>query len=140
MKFVHGVLTHYRVAPSKLWGVAWRTVLGFKALYTLSILKSCQHKIFSAAYTLRKTSQDAHYFVPHSECEKFIINMVDSDQGMRDIVVRVTAQWEAESEDEREAIPITWNLGLVTRGGALLSVDVEAKLRKLATINYNHHN
>jgi len=43
-------------------------------------------------------------------------------------------------EDEREAIPITWNLGPIAREGASLSADVEAKLRKLVAINYDHHN
>ena len=33
--FVRGVLAHYRVAPSQLSVVAWRTVLGFEALCAL---------------------------------------------------------------------------------------------------------
>ena len=60
--------------------------------------------------------------------EKLIVNMGDSDHGMRDTVVRVSGPWEAESEEECEAIPTTWNLGPLARGGATLSVDIDVKL------------
>ena len=63
-KFARGILSHYRVASSQLSGVAWYTVLGFKALYSLSVPEACLHEVFCAAYALRKTSQDTCYFLP----------------------------------------------------------------------------
>ena len=59
--------------------------------------------------------------MPQNGWEKIIINMVDSDHGMRDTVVRVTDPWEAESKDEHGAIPITWNLGPIAWREASLS-------------------
>ena len=41
--------------------------------------------------------------------------------------------WEAESEDERGAILVAWNLD---SGFHRPTVDVEAKLRRLTAINY----
>ena len=32
IKFVRSILSHFRIAPLQLSGVAWRTMLGFKAL------------------------------------------------------------------------------------------------------------
>ena len=112
-------------------------MLGFEALCALSVVS--QREVFHAAYELRKTSQDARFFVPQSGCEK-IINMVDSDHGMRNTVIRMTGPLEAESKGERGAISITWNLGAVARGETLSSADIEVKLQKLAAINYNHRN
>jgi len=66
--------------------------------------------------------------------------MVGNDDGMRDTVVRVTGPWEANSEDERRAILVAWNLVLVSHGGALPTADIEGKLQKLTTINYNFRN
>ena len=54
----------------------------------------------------KEDPQDACYFVSQSGVEKIIINMVDSEYGMRDIMIWVTGLWEAESENERGAIPI----------------------------------
>ena len=51
-------------------------MLGLKAIYALSVPEVCQREVFSAAYALRKTSQDARYFMPQSGVEKIIINMV----------------------------------------------------------------
>ena len=64
-------------------------MLRFKALYALIVPDVCRCEVFSAAYALKKTAQDACYFVPLSGCEKIIINMLDSDHGMRDTVIRV---------------------------------------------------
>ena len=50
-------------------------MLEFEALYALSIPEACQCEVFSDAYALRKTNQDARYFVAQSGLEK-IINMV----------------------------------------------------------------
>ena len=111
-------------------------VLGFETLCVLYASEACQCEVFSTAYTLRRTIQGACYFVPQSGIEKTIVNMIDNDHDMRDTVVWVTGPWEAESEDERGAISIVWNLGPVPRGGALPTADIEAKLRKLAAINY----
>ena len=57
-------------------------MLGFEALCALVLLDAYQHEVFSVAYALRKTAQDARYFVPQSGCEEIIVNMVDSDHGM----------------------------------------------------------
>ena len=76
--------------PLAVVKVAWRTVLGFEALCALIVPDVFQREVFSTAYALRKTTQDVCYFVPQSGCKKIIINMIDSDHGMRDTVVRVT--------------------------------------------------
>jgi len=73
----------------------------------MSIPDACQCELLCAAYALRKTSQDARFFVPQSGCEKLIVNMVDNDHGMRDIVVQVSGPWEAKLEEECGAIPTT---------------------------------
>ena len=98
--------------------MAWSTVLRFEALCTLIVPDAYRREVFSAVYALRKIAHDARYFVSQSGCKKIIVNMTDNDHGMRDIVVRVIGPWEAESEDERGAIPTMWNLGQVARGGA----------------------
>ena len=38
------------------------------------------------------------------------------------------------------AILTTWNLGPVPWGGATLSADIEAKLQRLTTVDYDHKN
>jgi len=119
-KFIHSVLSFYKVAPSQLSAVAWRTVLGFEALCDLYAPEACQVEVFSAAYSLRKTTQGAHYFIPQSGVEKVIVNMVDIDCDMQDIVVRVTGSWEADSEDERGAVPVAWNLDAGSQVGLCL--------------------
>jgi len=78
-KFVHSVLTFYKVTPSQLSAIAWRTILGFEALCDLYALEACQLEVFSVAYSLRKTIQSARYFFPQSRVEKIIVNMVNSD-------------------------------------------------------------
>jgi len=55
----------------------------FEALYDLNVPEAYQREVFNVVYALRKTSQDARYFVPQSECEKIIKIMVDGDHGMR---------------------------------------------------------
>jgi len=64
-RFVHSVLTFYRVTPSQLSVVAWRTILAFEALCVLFTPEACQREVFSTAYALR-TPQDARYFVHQS--------------------------------------------------------------------------
>jgi len=66
--------------------------------------------------------------------------MVDSDHDMRDIMVWEIGSWEAESEDERGAIPTTWNLVPVARGGAVLTTEIELKLQKLTAVDYDYCN
>jgi len=73
------------------------------------------------------------YFVSQSGVEKIMVNMVDSDHGMR-------KSWEAEPEDGCGAILVVGNLGVAPHGGDLATTDIEAKLRKLTAINYNCHN
>ena len=41
--------------------------------------------------------------------EKIIVNMVESDCGMREIVVRVSDPWVADLEEEHRVIPVVWN-------------------------------
>ena len=105
MKFVRSILAFYKIAPSQLSGVVWRTVLRFEALCILSVPDVCQWEVFSAAYALRKSSQDARYFMPQSGCKKIIVNMVESDHGMRDTVIHVIGPWVAESKDECGVVP-----------------------------------
>ena len=62
-RFIRNVLTFYMVAPSQLSAVAWHMVLGFVALYALFAPEACQREVFSIAYALRRTPQDAIYFV-----------------------------------------------------------------------------
>ena len=90
-------------------GVAWRTILGFKAFCILKIPNAYRREVFNAAYALRKTSPDACYSVPQGGCNK--LNMVDIDYDMRETVVRVTGPWEAEPESECGTVSTTWNLG-----------------------------
>ena len=139
-KFVHSILTYYRIPPSQLSRVAWRFVLGFEALCALIVLDAYRHEAFIIAYALRKTAQDVCYFVPQSGCENIIVNMVDSDHSMRDTVVLVTDPSEAELEDERGAIPTMWNLGSVARGGAVLTAEIELKLQALTAVDYDCRN
>ena len=47
------------------------------------------------------------YFFAQSEVEKIIVNRVNNDHGMWDTVVQVISPWEAKSEDERGAVPVT---------------------------------
>ena len=101
-------------------------------------LEACQCEVFSTAYALRRTTQGASYFVPQSRVEKIIVNMVDHD--MRDTMVWVTGLWEAELENEGGAIPVFLNLGSAPHGGALLTVNIEAKLWNLTTIKYDCRN
>jgi len=82
-------------------------VLEFEAFCTLSAPDAWQHEVFCDAYALRKTLQDARFFVTRSGCEKLIVNIVESDHSMRDTVVRVSGSWEAKSEKKHRAIPTT---------------------------------
>ena len=66
--------------------------------------------------------------------------MVDSDHSMRDTVVLVTGPSEAESEDERGAIPTMWNLGSAAQGGAVLTAEIELKLQELTAVDYDCRN
>ena len=86
--------------------MAWHTVLGFEVLCDLYTLETYHCEVFSVACLLRKTTLSARYFIPQSGLEKIIANMVDSDRGMRDTMVRVSGPWDADLEDERGAIPI----------------------------------
>jgi len=61
-------------------------VLRFKAFYNLYVSEVCQCEVFSTVYTLFYT-QGTRYFVLQSRIKKIIVNMVDSDHGMRDIMV-----------------------------------------------------
>ena len=79
--FIHGVLSHLRIALSQLSGVAWRTVLGFEALCVLSAPNACQREVLCTDY---------RFFVPQIGYEKLIVNMMDNDHGMHDTVVRVS--------------------------------------------------
>jgi len=80
------------------------------------------------------------YFAPQSGVVKIIVNMVNDDHGMRDTVVQVTGPGEAESEDERGAVPVALNWDSGSHGGTLPTADVETKLRRLIIINYNKRN
>jgi len=62
--------------------------------------------------------------------EKIVINMVDSNRGMRDTVVWVSDQWDVDSEDEREDVLVVLNLDTGTHRGTLSTIDVKVKLRK----------
>ena len=126
--------------PSQLSAVTWRTVLGFKALCALYALGACQREVFSTAYALRRTTKGTRYFVPQSGVEKINVNMVNSDHGIRDTMFRVTGQWDVESKYEHGIVLVIWNLDSSPHGGTLSTANVEAKLRKLTTINYNNRN
>ena len=100
--------------------MAQRTVLGFEALCNLYAPKACQCEVFSATYLLRKTSHGTRYFISLSGVGKIIVNMVDSDHGVRDSVIQVSGPWDAESDDERVAILVAWNLNAGSRGDLTL--------------------
>ena len=140
MKFVRSVSIFYGVAPFQLSTEAWCTILGFEALCDLYAPETCHCEVFITAYLLRKTTQGTRYFVPRSGVEKVIINMVNSDHGMRDTMVQMSGPWDADSEDDRGAVPVVWNLDAGSHRRTLPTVDVEAKLRKLTAIDFNSHN
>ena len=140
MKFVRSVLIFYRIAPSQLSAVAWHTVIGFEALRDLYALEACLCEVFNTTYSLRKTTYNARYFAPQSGVEKIIVNMVTNDHGMRDTVVRVTGPCDVESEGERGAVPVIWNLDSGPHGGILPTTDIKVKLRKLVAIDFNCRN
>ena len=97
--------------------------------------KACQCEAFSTAYVLRKTTQGTRFFVPQNGVEKIIINMVDNDHGMRDTVYH-------GQPNQRMIMGTFWFSGTWAppRGGALSTADIEAKLRKLTSIDYVRHN
>ena len=66
--------------------------------------------------------------------------MVNNDYGMQDTVGQATGPWEAESEDDRGAVPVVWNLDTGFHEGALPTADVQTKLRRLTAVNYNNCN
>ena len=90
MKFVRSISIFYGVAPFQLSAEAWRTVLGFEALCDLYAPEACYYEVFNIVYLLRKTTQGAHYFIPQSGVEKIIVNMVNSNHGMRDTMVQMS--------------------------------------------------
>jgi len=94
-------------------------------------------RFFSAAYALRRTSQNVRYFMPQSACDKIIVNKVNNDHYMRDTVVQLTGQWEAKLKSECGTVPTTWNLGPVARGGAVMTPETEMKLQELNVVDLN---
>jgi len=56
MRFVCSVLAFYKVVPSQLSVVAWRTVLRFEVLCDLYASEACRLEVFSTTYSLRKTT------------------------------------------------------------------------------------
>ena len=95
---------------------AWHTVLGFEALCVSSAPNSCGREDFCAIYSMRKTNQDGHFFIPQSGCDKLIVNLVDNVHEWRDTVIRVPGPWEAASAENRVIIPTSWNNGLIFKG------------------------
>ena len=138
-KFIRSILIFYGVTPSQLSAVAWSTILRFDALCDLYAPDACHCEVFSTTYLLRKTTLGSHYFVPKIEVKKIIVNIVDSDCGMRDTVVQVSGPRDANSS-ESGVIGVVWNLDAGTHGGTLPTADVEVKLRKLTTIDFNNRN
>jgi len=93
--FILDILCHFQVAPSQLSTEAWWTILGFQALCASFAPNSCQCADFCAIYSMRKTNQDGRFFIPRSGYDRLIVNLVDSDHGCCDIVIRVSRTWEA---------------------------------------------
>jgi len=62
--------------------------------------------------------------VSQGGCDKLIVNMVNSDHGMRETVVRITGPLAAESESERVAVPAAWNLCPPSREASLSRSEV----------------
>jgi len=62
---------------------------------------------FLCCLRAKEDQSGCHFFMPQSRCEKLIVNMVGSDYGMPDTMVRVSTPWEVESEEEYGAILTT---------------------------------
>jgi len=119
MKFVHSILIFYGVSPSQLSVMVWHTVLEFEALCDLYALEYYHYEVFSVMYLLRKTTLGARY--PQSGVEKIIVNMVDSDSGMPDTMVRVSAPWDADLEMSVRLFQLSRTWTHVLTGGPCLS-------------------
>jgi len=102
-RFIHNVLTFYKIAPSQLSAAVWRMVLEFEAFCDLYASQACQGKVFSTAYLLRKTTQGACYFVPIIRLKRLSSTWSTSTM----VCKMVTDSWEEESKDECEAVPGT---------------------------------
>ena len=79
--FVRGVLVYFKVPPSQLTSGAWRTVLGFEALCAAHVPALYDVEEFCAAYVMRKSHQEARFFILQSGYDRLIINLVDIDHG-----------------------------------------------------------
>ena len=100
-KFVCNVSSFYGVVSSQIPAVGWCTVLEFEALCDIYAPEACHCEVFSAAYLLKKTTLGACYFILPTAVEKIVVNMVDSNRGMRDTVVQVSGPWDDDLEEER---------------------------------------
>ena len=78
-------------------------------------------------------------FSPKSGVEKIIVNMVNSYHVMWDTWLRLPVHGKL---NQKMSVGQSQSPGLELRLSqeALLTANVEAKLRRLTTIDYNHHN
>ena len=86
MKFIRNILIFYGVIPSQLMAVAWRIVLGFEAFCNLYSLEAYHREVFNTTYLLRRPFRVC-VTLSLEHCGKIIVNMVDSDHGIRDSMV-----------------------------------------------------
>jgi len=64
-------------------------LLRFEALCYCFFPEACEHEEFCAIYMMRKGHGDARTFDPQKGCDKLIVNMLNSDHGRCDFIVRI---------------------------------------------------
>ena len=139
--FVRDVLVRFKVPPSQLTLRPWRTVLGFEALRAAFAPDTYGVEEFCATHNvMTKTHQDARSFVPRSGCDGSIINLVGSDHGWHDTIIRVSGPWEAVQAKDRGRVLTMWNRGPVPKGGAPLPNEMYERVKKLYRLNYDYRN
>ena len=88
--FIRDILRYYQVAPSQLVAGHWRVVLSFQTLCNLYLPDACRVENFSASYTMKKTKENACFLGVKSDRERLIVNLVDSNHGWHDTVIRIS--------------------------------------------------
>ena len=56
---------------------------------------------------MRKIKENGRFFVARSGLERLIVNLVSSDYGWSEIVIRVSDAWEAATQKEPGMVPTT---------------------------------
>ena len=71
---------------------------------------------FCAVYVMRKSYQETRSLVSRSGCDKLLINLMDSDHGWRDTIVRVFEPLDVALDKDYGRVPVAWNRGPIPKG------------------------